>query len=122
MKYALALVLLVGCAQGVPVKSAEDVAKEVQATADKLEQALDKAQELTSPVIAGIDTACAVAAPDSVACQKANEIITRFELALDRAQDAIDQYRAFTGTFADATRALALAIQAGADVAKAAVP
>lgn len=119
MKYALVIALLAGCAS-VP-KSAEDTIREVKATADKLEKALDVAQEKTAPVIAGIDTACAVAAPDSEGCKTANEVIERFELALDKAQLAVDAYRDFTGDFGAASRALAEVMAAAAEVVKAAL-
>lgn len=122
MKYAILAIALLACGPQQAPKSAEDVIREVNLTADKLDRALDVAQDTSSAVIAGIDVACAAAPADSDPCKTANQVIQRFELALDRAQTAVDQYRAFTGTFADATRALAQVIQLSIEVTKTAKP
>lgn len=122
MKYVvIGLALLVGCAHA-PAQTAEQVAAEVQKTADKLEKALDVAQEKSAPYIDAIDVACEVAAPESEPCKVAGEAIEKFALALDKAQFAIDEYRKFTGTFADAAKALAAVLEAGAAVVQAAKP
>lgn len=117
----LGFVLSLCACQLPPSQTAEDVAREVNKTADKLEAALDKADEASRPVIAGIDAACAIAGADFEGCKKANELIDRFTLAMDKAQEAVDAYRKFTGSFSDAAAAMAKVVELGAEVAKAAV-
>ena len=127
MKYALISLLTLscfssisGCAQVNPDKTAEQVVKETRAVADKLQKALDIADEKSRPFIEAIDLACPEDSSDF--CKKANDATKRFGEALDKAQTAVDKYRQFTGDFAPAAAALAEVIKAGEDVIKAAKP
>jgi len=114
VKYALVLILLIGCSQTTPDKTADQVVKEIATLADTLQKGLNAADDKLKPFLDSIDAVCKDETSDF--CKKAVSASERFGAALDKAQTAVDAYRQFAGEFGPAADAVAEVVKADEDV------